>query len=238
MSIEALSRAAGRDLVVDDGSSGFEFSVRFLRRNWRLNQQRESIRVMEIRFVDRMTERPIREPIVSLDNGGEPETEGSLRVDRGQSVKLNTAVELKRSISRTHGNVRPQAFVRLGATVAIPGESIDGPLSGRSKIELVVCRLSIDRDEGFEAGMLPELRGHALCGRRKDPKAGNISVEAITEIKFGGCGSPYEHPHGPHRISSRRWMAAEIAAMFDDHNACGDGEFPNNFRCLLIVTRR
>src|SRR6266852_1334996 len=51
-----------------------------------LKQQDESIGVMKIRFVGRMVNRPVREPIACLDDRREPETKGCMRVDSRQDI--------------------------------------------------------------------------------------------------------------------------------------------------------
>ena len=40
-------------------------------------------------------------------------------------------------------------------SLAVGGESIAGPLSGRREVELAVSRIAGDADEGLEAGVLP-----------------------------------------------------------------------------------
>jgi hypothetical protein len=49
----------------------------------RLEQQREAIGVVKIRFVGRMAKRPIRETLARLDDRRESDTKGSTRVDGG-----------------------------------------------------------------------------------------------------------------------------------------------------------
>jgi hypothetical protein len=187
----------------------------------RLKQQGESIGVMKIRFVGRMAKRPIREPIARLDDRREPDTKGSTRVDDREAVEPDKSVELKPTASRAHCNVRLHHFVRDRTAVAIAAEGVDGPLPRRGEVELVVRRLPFHRDEGFEAGVLPELCSEARHAWRRGPDPGNISVEAEGYLEFGACRSAYEHLNGAHCLRARQRMALEIDPVFDGHNRLG-----------------
>src|SRR5712692_7082987 len=96
---------------------------------WRLKQQRESIGVMKIRFVGRMTKRPVRQPIAGLDNRREPDSQSSSRVNGRQTFEPHQGVELEPTASGTHRDVRAHNFVRNRTSVAIAAEGVDGPLS-------------------------------------------------------------------------------------------------------------
>ena len=188
---------------------------------WWLKQQGESLGVMEIGFVDRMAKRPLREPIACLDDRRDPDTEGSTRVDGRQDIEPDKGVELKPTAGRAHGNVRAHHFVRENTAVAIAAEGVDGPLPRRGEVELVVRRLPFHRDEGFEAGVAPELCSDARHAGRRDPDPGNISVEAEGHPEFGACRSAYEHLNGAHRLRACRRMAPEVDTVFDGHNGLG-----------------
>jgi hypothetical protein len=54
-------------------------------------------------------------------------------------------------------------FARERTAIAIAGEGVHGPLAHGAKVELVVRRLPFHRDEGVDAGVLPELHSD---GRR------------------------------------------------------------------------
>ena len=141
---------------------------------WRLKQQGESVGVMKIRLVGWMAKRPVREPIARLDDRREPDTEGSMRVDGRQDIEPDKGVELKPTASRAHGNVGAHHFVRKRTAVAIAAEGVNGPLPRRGEVELVVRRLPFHRDEGFEAGVVPE-----LCSDARRPGEG-IRIRGIS----------------------------------------------------------
>ena len=90
--------------------------------------------------------------------------------------------------------------------VAIAAEGVDGPLARRGEVELVVGRLPFHRDEGFEAGVAPELCGDARHARRRDTDPGNISVEAEGHLEFSACRSAYDAP---------RWRARSPGVSTD-----------------------
>jgi hypothetical protein len=176
---------------------------------------------MKIRFVGRMAKRPVREPIARLDDRREPDTEGSTRVDGRQAIEPDKSVKLKPTASRAHGNVRARHFVRERTAVAIAAEGVDGPLPRWGEVELVVRRLPFHRDEGFEAGVLPELCSDAWHAGQRDPDPGTISVEAEGHPEFSACRSAYEHLNGAHRLRACRRMAPEVNPVFDGHNGLG-----------------
>src|SRR5208282_4376584 len=176
---------------------------------------------MKIRFVGRMAKRPVRKPIARLDDGREPDTQRSTRVDGRQTIEPHKGVQLKPTASRAHGNVRAHHFVRNRTAVAIAAEGVDGPLPRRREVELVVRRLPFHRDEGLEAGVAPELCSDARHAGRRDPDPRNISVEAEGHLEFGAGRSAYEHPNGAHRLRACRRMAPEVDTVFDGHNGLG-----------------
>src|SRR3984893_1499031 len=133
---------------------------------------------MKVRFVGRMAKRPVRNPIARLDHRREPDTEGSTRMDGRQAIEPDNGVELKPTATSAQRNVRAHHFVRERTAVAIAAEGVYGPLPRRGEVELVVRRLPFHRDEGFEAGVAPELCSDARLARRRDPDPRNISVEA------------------------------------------------------------
>ncbi len=183
-----------------------------------LKQQDESIGVMKIRFVGRMVNRPVREPIACLDDRREPETKGCMRVDSRQDIEPDQRVQLEPTASRSHGDVWAHPFVRERPAVAIAAEGVRGPFPRRGKVELVVRRLPFQRDEGFEAGMSPELCSDARHAGQRDLDPGNISVEAEGHLEFSACRSAYDHLNAAHRISARRRMAPEVDTVFDGHD--------------------
>src|SRR5208282_5375410 len=136
---------------------------------------------------------PVREPIARLDDRREPDTEGSMRVDGRQDIEPDKGVELKPTASRAHGNVGAHHFVRERTAVAIAAEGVNGPFPRGGEVELVVRRVPFHRDEGFEAGVAPELCSDARRARRRDPDSGNISVEAKGHLEFSARRSAYEH---------------------------------------------
>src|SRR5580704_6510120 len=99
-------------------------------------------------------------------------------MDGGQPVEPDNGIELKPIAGRAHGNGWAHHFVRERTAVAIAAEGIDGPLPRRGEVELVVRRLPFHRNEGFEAGVAPELCSDARRARRRDPNPRNISLEA------------------------------------------------------------
>lgn len=185
---------------------------------WRLEQQSESIGVMKIRLVGRMANGPVRKPIARLDDRREPDTEGSARVDGRQAIEPDKGIELKPAAGRAHGNMRAHPFVRKRTAVAIATEGEDGPFPRRSEVELMVGRLPFHRDEGFEAGVAPELCSDAWRTRRRDPNPVNISVEAEGHLEFSACRPPYEYLNGAHRLRACRSMALEVDPVFGGHN--------------------
>src|ERR1700685_1735108 len=122
--------------------------------NW-LQQQTESIGVVKIWFVGRMTYRPVRESVDRLDDRREADAKSGARVGSGQAIEPDQGVELEPIAGRAHCNLRAYRFVRYRTTVAIAAEGVDGPLSRRREVELVIGRLPVHRDEGLEAGMAP-----------------------------------------------------------------------------------
>ena len=147
-----------------------------------------------------MAKRPVGKPIARFDDRGEPDTQQRTRVDRRQTIERDHGVELELISSGADRNIRVQRFVRDRIAVAIAAERVDGPLAGRREVEFVVRRLRIDRDEGLEAGVLPEISGEARRGRRSDSDSGNISVEAEGQLEFG-AGSAHSNLDRAHRVS-------------------------------------
>jgi hypothetical protein len=144
-----------------------------------------------------------------------------MRVDGRQDIEPDKGVELKPTASRAHGNVGAHHFVRKRTAVAIAAEGVNGPLPRRGEVELVVRRLPFHRDEGFEAGVVPELCSDARQAGRRDPDPRNISVEAEGHLEFSACRSAYEHLNRAHRLRACRRMAPEVYTVFDGHNGLG-----------------
>jgi len=138
-----------------------------------------------------------------------------------QAIEPDKGVELKPTVGSAHGNVRAHHFVRERTTVAIAAEGVDSPLTRWGEVELVIRRLPFHRDEGFEAGVAPELCGDARHSRRRDPDPANISVDAEGHLEFGACRSAYAHLNGAHRLRACGRMAPEVDTVFDGHNGLG-----------------
>ena len=128
-------------------------------------------------------------------------------MDRGQAIEPDGGIELKPAVSRTHGNPRAHHFVGERTAVAIAAEGVDSPLARRGEIELVVCRLPVHRDEGFEAGVLPEFCSELRHPRHWNVDPGNISVEAEGHPEFSARRSAYDHLDGAHRRRTSGGMA-------------------------------
>src|SRR5258708_6657406 len=108
-----------------------------------------------------MKKRPVRNSVACFDHRREPDSKRSRRGDCRQTIKSNESVQLKPTASGAQRNLRTQNFVRNRTAVAIIAEGVNGPLSRRREVELVVCRLTFYRDESLEAGVLPELFSEA-----------------------------------------------------------------------------
>ena len=141
-----------------------------------------------------------------------------MRVNGRQAIEPDKGVELKSTASRAHRSMRAHNFVRQRTAVTIAAEGVDGPLPRRGEVELMVRRLPFHRDEGFEAGVLPELCSDAWHAGQRDPDPGNISVEAEGHPEYSACRSAYEHLNCAHRFSACRRMAPEVDTVFDGHN--------------------
>ena len=58
-------------------------------------------------------------------------------MDHGETVEPDQRVEFKPAVSKAHGDVRAQLFVRERTAAAIAGEDVDRPLARRGEVELV-----------------------------------------------------------------------------------------------------
>ena len=146
-----------------------------------------------------------------------------MRVDRRQAIEPDKGVELKPTDSRVYGYVRAHRLVRERTAVAIAAKGVNGPLPRRGEVELVVRLLPFHCDEGFEAGVLPELCTDARHAGRRDQDPRNISVEAEGHPEFSTCRSAYKNLNGARHLGACRRMAPEIDIVRDGHNGLGSG---------------
>jgi hypothetical protein len=58
-------------------------------------------------------------------------------MDHRETVEPDQRVEFKPAVSKAHGDVRAQLFVRERTAAAIAGEDVDRPLARRGEVELV-----------------------------------------------------------------------------------------------------
>lgn len=180
---------------------------------------------MEIRFVDRMTKRPVRDPIARLDDRRESEAEGRIPVDAGQELEPDSGVHLKPTTSGVHCDVRTHRIVRQKTTVAIAAESVGCPLARWGEVELVVCCVPFHRNKRFETGVTPEICSYARHAWRRQQDSRNVSVETEGYLEFGTFRATHEYLNGANRVGACRWMAPEVDPVFDGHIrfGCGSG---------------
>src|ERR1700736_1677996 len=101
----------------------------------------------------------------------------------GQPFERNASLKLKPLVGNPHRDAHRMYLMRQRNGVAVAAESAHGVLTRRREVELVVRRRSFYRNEGFEAGMLPErLRDGCRC-RRKNTDTRNVSLEAVCNIE-------------------------------------------------------
>ena len=84
-----------------------------------------------------------------------PSRKSRVDVHRRQVAKAHAGVELQFSCRVAHGNLRIQRLVRQNSTVTIAHEGVCRPLTGRSKVELMVCKRSFARHESLATRVLP-----------------------------------------------------------------------------------
>ena len=144
-----------------------------------------------------------------------------MRVNGRQAIEPDKGVELKSTASRAHRSMRAHNFVRQRTAVTIAAEGVDGPLPRRGEVELMVRRLPFHRDEGFEAGVVPELCSDARDTGRRDPDPRDIPVEPEGHLEFSARRSAYEHLNGAHRFRTCRRMAPEVDPVYDGHSGLG-----------------